>query len=376
MMRQRIHEIVAGFGSAAPPLDRKRGRGGQRIPRVGRWRELHLPRLPRVRPRPGGRRGLLLRPLSNGSGVGVLRHGSPVSSASFARLPADVRAMARARPLILTKANSRSTVHRPLYLDYIGVKRFEAGEVVGSVVSSACTPPPPRRRARAASRSCATRSNASCAGRRSALRAMTRRRWQGARELPTGRALPDHGRRSVRDLDGNRRARRAPACASVRAERPLPTVCVVSGLRTPGSLQHRQPRADRLGPQRRVRRDRNRLGVAPIRLDARASPLHRALPRRRADHDVAEIERRIAEVTRPWTGELADALREAHGEEHGNALFRRYRAAFPIAYRADWRASAAVEDIDRAEALAAGDGLIISVYETVEDDRTSFDASC
>ena len=33
-------------------------------------------------------------------------------------------------PLVLTKANSRATVHRPSYLDYVGVKRFdEAGEV-------------------------------------------------------------------------------------------------------------------------------------------------------------------------------------------------------------------------------------------------------
>ena len=33
--------------------------------------------------------------------------------------------------LVLTKANSRSTVHRPAYLDYVGVKKFENGEVVG-----------------------------------------------------------------------------------------------------------------------------------------------------------------------------------------------------------------------------------------------------
>ena len=33
---------------------------------------------------------------------------------------------------MLAKANSRSTVHRPAYLDYVGVKMFdEAGEVVG-----------------------------------------------------------------------------------------------------------------------------------------------------------------------------------------------------------------------------------------------------
>ena len=44
-----------------------------------------------------------------------------------------MRALAR-EPilLILTKANSRSTVHRPAYLDYVGVKRFDAaGKVIG-----------------------------------------------------------------------------------------------------------------------------------------------------------------------------------------------------------------------------------------------------
>jgi len=33
---------------------------------------------------------------------------------------------------VLAKANSRSTVHRPPYLDYVGVKRFDAaGNVIG-----------------------------------------------------------------------------------------------------------------------------------------------------------------------------------------------------------------------------------------------------
>ena len=34
--------------------------------------------------------------------------------------------------LVLAKANSRATVHRPAYLDYVGVKTFDAnGEVTG-----------------------------------------------------------------------------------------------------------------------------------------------------------------------------------------------------------------------------------------------------
>ena len=54
-------------------------------------------------------------------------------SQSFRELPPELRAMAREpRLLVLTKANARATVHRPGYLDYIGVKRFDAkGNVVG-----------------------------------------------------------------------------------------------------------------------------------------------------------------------------------------------------------------------------------------------------
>ena len=126
MMRQRMHEIVAGFVSAAPPLDRSEVEevnaflewvdGGNFI-FLG-YREYDLVR----------EAGEDLLRAVDGSGLGVLRHRSAIVSASFARLPADVRAMARTpQPLILTKANSRSTVHRPLYLDYIGVKRFDGG---------------------------------------------------------------------------------------------------------------------------------------------------------------------------------------------------------------------------------------------------------
>ena len=68
-----------------------------------------------------------------GTGLGILRHDKP-SLASVEPLPPEVAAGAKdvAHRLILTKANSRATVHRPSYLDYIGVKRLsETGEVTG-----------------------------------------------------------------------------------------------------------------------------------------------------------------------------------------------------------------------------------------------------
>jgi glutamate dehydrogenase len=67
-----------------------------------------------------------------GTGLGILRHDRP-GSKSFGALPPEVRARAKEPVrLIITKANSRSTVHRPNYLDYIAVKRVdEAGQING-----------------------------------------------------------------------------------------------------------------------------------------------------------------------------------------------------------------------------------------------------
>jgi len=71
-------------------------------------------------------------PAVPGTGLGILRHDRQASSA-FAALPPEVRAKAtEPRLLILTKANSMSTVHRPHYLDYVAVKRFGPdGKVTG-----------------------------------------------------------------------------------------------------------------------------------------------------------------------------------------------------------------------------------------------------
>ncbi|BEL11640.1 NAD-glutamate dehydrogenase [Actinoplanes sichuanensis] len=67
-----------------------------------------------------------------GTGLGILR-GASKPRRLAAEMAAEIyeRAMER-RLLVITKANSRATVHRSAYLDYIGVKLFnDAGEVVG-----------------------------------------------------------------------------------------------------------------------------------------------------------------------------------------------------------------------------------------------------
>jgi glutamate dehydrogenase len=73
----------------------------------------------------------VLRPVT-GSGLGILR-GEPGADHEYSRLRPEAQENAREpRLLTITKANSRATVHRPVYLDYIGIRTFDAdGNVTG-----------------------------------------------------------------------------------------------------------------------------------------------------------------------------------------------------------------------------------------------------
>ena len=69
-----------------------------------------------------------------GSGLGLLQgDGEAGQSRSFAALPPQLRAQAHVPGVLtITKSNTRSTVHRPAYLDFLGVKRYDAdGRVCG-----------------------------------------------------------------------------------------------------------------------------------------------------------------------------------------------------------------------------------------------------
>jgi glutamate dehydrogenase len=66
-----------------------------------------------------------------GTGLGILRGDSTPRQLSTMSPEAYQRALEK-RLLVITKANSRATVHRSAYLDYIGVKLFnDRGEVIG-----------------------------------------------------------------------------------------------------------------------------------------------------------------------------------------------------------------------------------------------------
>ncbi len=82
--------------------------------------------------------------------------------------------------------------------------------------------------------------------------------------------------------------------------------------------------------------------------------------------DLKELEAKLADVARSWADRLRDALVEAKGEALGMDLLRRYRDAFPAGYDDHFNAHSAVHDIDRVEEAKSRPTPAINLYRPIE----------
>ncbi len=80
-------------------------------------------------------------------------------------------------------------------------------------------------------------------------------------------------------------------------------------------------------------------------------------------YDESEVEGKIVLAARTWGDNLRDALIDQYGEEKGNTYFRTYGDAFPVSYRADFAARTAAFDIDRIESSRTTGELGINFYQ-------------
>jgi glutamate dehydrogenase len=293
-----------------------------------------------------------------GSGLGILRYDQKHTSDSFGRLRGKARAKARERRvLVLTKANSRSTVHRPAYLDYVGVKAFDAdGNVVGE------------------------------------------RRFLG---LLTSAAYTESVRRvPVLDAKVDAVLARSGFAPDSHSGKDLLTILetyprdelfqtdVADLFETVMSVLHLQERRrtrlflrrdeygrfmsalvflprDRYTTQVRLRMEqvlRDAFDAESVDFTTRVSEsvlarLHfvlRVAPGREVpDVDQAALEARLVEACRTWEEDLAEALRTEVGEEEAVRIMRTWGGSFPEAYKEDFPARVAVGDLRRIEALTS-----------------------
>jgi glutamate dehydrogenase len=80
------------------------------------------------------------------------------------------------------------------------------------------------------------------------------------------------------------------------------------------------------------------------------------------DYDIEAIEDRIKHAIRSWEDELTEILVRDHGEEHGLELARRYGRAFPVSYSEDVSPHVASYDVVNVSKLRDLDDLRMSLY--------------
>ena len=301
------------------------------------------------------------------SGLGILR-GAPVTP--YTKLRPRAVALARSpHALVITKANSRSTVHRPAYLDYIGVKKFDQKGVV--------------------------------IGERRFLGLYTSVAYKtSVREIPIVRGKVDYVlERAGFPPDSHD----YKALLQILESYPRDSMFQVEGddlfdiaigILALGERQRlrlfvRRDQLDRFVeclvciPRDRFNTE-NRERIARI-LTATFGGTHidwflqlseSVLARVHyivhypdgapEDVDVSELETRLVKATRAWNDDLRAALIEEHGEDEAGKIFRAYERAFPPAYRDERVARSAVADIGRIEELGAANEPIMSLYRPLE----------
>ncbi|HKD21806.1 MAG TPA: NAD-glutamate dehydrogenase domain-containing protein, partial [Rhizomicrobium sp.] len=89
----------------------------------------------------------------------------------------------------------------------------------------------------------------------------------------------------------------------------------------------------------------------------------------RPDFDILALEAQIRDAIRTWDDGFSEALMKSHGDEEGARRFRRYAAAFPPRYRDAFAPDEALRDLEELVALAhRKDGRIKARAYRLKDD--------
>lgn len=314
---------------------------------------------------------MVLKEVEN-SGLGILSDSSTSKSLKpLSQLPPEARRQALSHQiLIITETNYKSTIHRPVYIKYIGVKRFnDKGELIGE------------RRFIGLYTSTAYSSNPAAIP---FLRHKVATIMQRSNLPANGHA----GKALINILESIPRDDLFEATTDelfdiamgilYMQERPLIRLfvrkdiynrffsCLVFLPRERVSTDLRQKMQDILMRE---------LHGVESSFDTRFSEsllanIHfviRVEPHQELNYDIKNIEAMLIEASRSWEDELKERLIEHFGEENGNILAQKYYNAFPPGYKADFDARTAVYDVAHLERLSADNLLEMNFYRPLDE---------
>ena len=368
-MREKVRETLDELSSNPPPVDAETlGEGREFLQWIDNNHFTFFGYREYVLESEGGED--VLRAVAD-SGLGVMRNpGESKVSESFSALPLEVRRMARLPELlVITKGNFRSTVHRPSYMDYVGVKRFdEKGQVVGE------------RRFLGLYTSAAYNRNPRVIP---LLRKKVANIVEAAGYLPNSHAgkavlniLETFPRDMLFQIPEDQLLQTAMGILHLQERQRIRLFVYRDRYSRFFSCIVYVPR-ERFNTNIRLKMQRileESLGGDSsdftVQLSesvlARLYFVIRTRPGVTVDYDVNRIEAQLVEVSRAWTDDLYDALLDQYGEERGTRLYRRYGSAFRADYTEEYSARVAVHDIEKIETLDDSGSIAMTLYRPLE----------
>ncbi|HEY0160426.1 MAG TPA: NAD-glutamate dehydrogenase [Thermoanaerobaculia bacterium] len=314
-----------------------------------------------------------LRPVAT-SGLGILRDIRPSSIERGDRpLSAEFSAYARRKDLIIiTKANSRSLIHRAVPMDRIGIKRYDdQGNLIGEDRFLGLF--------------------TSAAYNRSVrdipmLRLKAKRTLDRAGLDPNshnGKALVDILETFPRDeffqVTDNELFEVARGVLLLQERQRVAVftrtdvfqrfvVCYVFVPRDRYTAEFKE-KTKQVLEETYQGRDTEVYDHITSSALARGLFIVRTTPGQIPEVDIRRVEAIVGEIARTWSDRLLDTLTTSQGEEVGIDLHRRYKRAFPMAYAERFTSEAALYDVGHVEHVLATGELVVDLYRHRTDQR-------
>ncbi|MFM6988985.1 MAG: NAD-glutamate dehydrogenase domain-containing protein, partial [Arenimonas sp.] len=300
-----------------------------------------------------------------GTGLGLLRDSHHSAQARPVKTLGR-KQMERHELLILTKTAARATVHRPTYMDYIGVLRYGAdGRAVGEYRFIGLY-------------------TTAAYNRRPWEIPVVRRKYEAVMGA-SGLSLEGHSGKALRQiLETLPREELFQATPDELLQTSVSVLSLQERFR-PKLYIRKDPYGrfysvliylpkDRFNTEIRARieamlmaaLDGERIDKTLKVGDSPLAQLHlliRHAGNQPATYDLESLEAELGAIIRNWKDELRDALIQGFGEERGIALAARYLPAMPQSYVETVTPAQGIDDIRQMERLQAEGGLTVNLYE-------------
>src|ERR1700678_1119039 len=294
-----------------------------------------------------------LQPIA-ASGLGILRPGHKQPATTNRTLSSDIRRQSRSRDIVLvTKANFESTVHRSGYLDYVGVKHFDAkGRLIGEkrflgLWTSAAYSSNPREIPVLRHKVAQVVLSFALAPDSHDGKALQHILESFPRDELFQASVPELNRIVTGILGLQERPRVRLMLRRDPFRRFYSSLIFVP--REKYNTQVRQRIERVIGEALSATGMESQVQIAESNL-ARIHIVARTLPSAGARIDADALERRIAVAVRSWGDDFKAALLARFDEAYALHLFATYAQAFPAAYTEDFSGDAAARDVTFLEA--------------------------